>query len=47
MPSVVLLALLIVALILAGIELLDSHGRSLVAWAVLVVAVVLVLEQVT
>jgi hypothetical protein len=40
MPSSVLLALLVVAAILAGIELLDSRAHSLTAWAVLLIAVV-------
>ncbi len=47
MPAVVLLAFLIVALILAGIDIVDSHGRSLVAWATLLIAVVLLFDRVS
>lgn len=43
--SVVLLALLIVAAILAGVELVRSRGAALLAWAVLLIAVVLLIGR--
>lgn len=44
MTSVLVLALLLVALLLSAIELVEAHGRSLIAWAVLIIAVVLVMS---
>lgn len=45
--SVVLLALCIVALVLAAIELVRARGNNLLAWAVLILSAVLVIERVT
>ena len=35
---------ILVAAVLSGIELIRSHGESLVAWAALILAVVLLIE---
>ena len=43
--SLILTALLIVALILAGIELVRSRASSLLAWAVFIIAAVLVIGR--
>jgi hypothetical protein len=44
-PHAILIALYVVALLLSGIDLVESHGRSLLAWAVLLIAVTLVLQN--
>lgn len=43
--SVLLLALVVVALVLAGIALVQSRGTSLLGWAVALIAVVMLVGR--
>lgn len=44
MNTVVVLALAIVAIVLAGIALIQSRGQAMIAWAVLFLAIALTIE---
>ena len=45
MPAILITALLLVAAILAAIELVRSHGQSLLVWAVFLIALVLTIGR--
>jgi hypothetical protein len=45
MTGAIAIALLVVALILAGAEVIDSHGRSFAGWAAFIIAIVLLFER--
>jgi hypothetical protein len=44
--GVLVLGLIVVALILAAVELFRSQGQSLIAWAVAAIAVALLVPQI-
>jgi len=44
MNTVVVLALAIVAVILAGIGLIQSKGQAMLAWAVLLLAIAVIID---